>query len=207
MESLGVIRTVAGAVTREGEKVKGSRFVADVLPVASEAVAALAVVGEVRVREVGATHHCWAFRLQDGRSRASDDGEPAGTAGAPMLRHLGGADLVDVVTVVTRYYGGTKLGTGGLIRAYGGAVASALSVAAVVVRPVVVAFAVDLPYELTGQVEGVLAAWSATVVDATYGVSVAMVVTVAEEVAEGFEAALPEATSGRVVPRRMVGRS
>lgn len=212
MSRVAAIRTIAAAVTHEGEKVKGSRFVADLAPAPSEA-AALAFLEDVRAREVGATHHCWAFRLQDGRSRSSDDGEPAGTAGAPMLRHLGGADLVDVVAVVTRWYGGTKLGTGGLVRAYGGAVADALTTVSVVVRPVVVTFAVDLPYDLTGPVEGVLAAWSAVVVDATYGAAVELVVTVAAEgaagfaAAEGFVAALREATSGRVVPRRVAGAS
>lgn len=200
MASVAHIRPVARALTHEGDRVKESRFIADLAPATSDA-AALAVVQSVRDREPSATHHCWAFRLQDGRQRSSDDGEPSGTAGAPILRHLGGADLVDVVVVVTRYYGGTKLGTGGLIRAYGGAAAAALARAEVVQRPVLVALAVQHDYELSGAVEGVLAAFGATVVSAGYGAVVSLVVTVAAEQSSAFMAQVVEATSGRVVPQ------
>lgn len=202
MAAVTAIRTLAARSTHEGDKIKGSRFIADLAPAGSES-AALQVLADVRGREPSATHHCWAFRLSDGRERSSDDGEPAGTAGDPILRHLGGADLVDVVGVVTRYYGGTKLGTGGLIRAYGGAVAEALAGAVVVVRPVLATFAVDLPYDLSGAVEGVLAAHDAVTVDATYGEAVGLVITVPEEAGARFAGAMAEATSGRVRPRRL----
>ncbi|HUG84926.1 MAG TPA: YigZ family protein [Euzebya sp.] len=198
------IRTVAGALSHEGAKVRGSRFIADVAPAGSDA-AALAVVQSVRDREPSATHHCWGFRLHDGRERGSDDGEPSGTAAGPILRHLGGADLVDVVLVVTRYYGGTKLGTGGLIRAYGLATAEALGLVEVVLRPVMVALAVQHDYELSGPVDAVLAAFGTTVVSAEYGAAVSLVVEVGVEVSSAFTAQVVEATSGRVVPVAVPG--
>lgn len=197
---MAVIRTVGSTAVHEGDKVRGSRFVATLAPATTEA-AALAVVRAVRAAHPDASHHCWAYRLAGGRERSSDDGEPAGTAGAPILRHLGGADLVDVVAVVTRWFGGTKLGTGGLIRAYGGAVARALADVAVVERPVMADLAMTWDYELTGVVEGVLAAWSAAVVDADYGAAVIAHVSLPAEDAEAFAAAMAEATSGRVTPR------
>jgi putative IMPACT (imprinted ancient) family translation regulator len=101
----------------------------------------------VRRREHAATHHVWAYRLgPDGaEARFSDDGEPSGTGGMPVLRAIEAADLTDTLVVVTRYYGGTKLGTGGLARAYGDAAATVLSGAPVtehVVRtPVALRFA------------------------------------------------------------------
>lgn len=109
------------------EEVGGSRFIAFAKPVASldEAFAFLA---EVRELHPSATHHCHAFRVGE-EQRFSDDGEPGGTAGRPMLEVILKRDLDRVATVVVRYYGGRKLGAGGLVRAYSGAVAKALDVA------------------------------------------------------------------------------
>jgi uncharacterized YigZ family protein len=196
-----VVRTVAGHVRAETARVKGSRFLADLAPAADEA-AAMAVVTSVRGREPDASHHCWAFRLSTGLARSHDDGEPGGTAGPPILRHLRGADLSDVVCVVTRWFGGTKLGTGGLVRAYGNATAAVIDVAEVVVRPVRARFSLDHPHDLTGPVEAVLAAHDATTVDAAWDVAVHLEVTVPLAVADAFAAAMRDATSGRVVPRR-----
>lgn len=125
-------RTLAGPARSETE-VRRSRFVCDVEPVATEQDAR-AVVERVRSGSRDARHHCTAFVLGPDAAtvRSNDDGEPSGTAGAPMLEVLRGRDLTDVVAVVTRWFGGTLLGTGGLIRAYGDAVASALDAARVV---------------------------------------------------------------------------
>lgn len=118
--------TIATTVEVELE-VQRSRFLATVAPVEDEA-AADAVVADRRRTHHDASHHCTAMVLGlDGqRQRSNDDGEPAGTAGAPMLAVLRGAELTDVVAVVTRWFGGTLLGAGGLVRAYGGAVTAAL---------------------------------------------------------------------------------
>lgn len=104
------------------ETVKRSRFLAHAAPVATEADT-LAFFDAVA--DPGASHNCWAWRL-DGRHRSSDDGEPGGTAGRPILAVLEGRDLDGVMVVVTRYYGGINLGVGGLVRAYGGAAAKCL---------------------------------------------------------------------------------
>lgn len=105
--------------------VKHSRFLALAAPVASPE-AALAFVAEVG--DPDATHNCWAYRI-GGLYRSSDDGEPAGTAGRPILAAIDGQALDQVVVVVTRWYGGIKLGAGGLVRAYGGCAAECLRTA------------------------------------------------------------------------------
>lgn len=117
--------TLADRVQHEIE-VKHSRFLALAAPVASPE-AALAFVAEVG--DPAATHNCWAYRI-GGLYRSSDDGEPAGTAGRPILAAIDGQGLDQVVAVVTRWYGGIKLGAGGLVRAYGGCAAECLRTAA-----------------------------------------------------------------------------
>ena len=102
--------------------VKHSRFLARAAPVESPA-AALAFLA--CVADAGATHNCWAYRIE-GDYRSSDDGEPAGTAGRPILAAIDGQGCDRVMVVVTRWYGGIKLGAGGLVRAYGGAAAECL---------------------------------------------------------------------------------
>ncbi len=195
-----LLRTLAGASTVEIDRVRGSRFVADAAPASDEATA-LAFLEQVRERTPDATHHCWAFHLESGRSRSSDDGEPAGTAGAPILRRITGSGLADVVVVVTRWFGGTKLGTGGLVRAYGAAAQAVLAEANIVERPVVVGLDLRHPYDLSGVVEGVLHEHGARVVTSDYGAEVALRIVVPRAGAERFRAAVTEATAGRVVPR------
>ncbi len=111
------------------EVVQGSRFIARVRPVASVETA-LELLAELRTEHPSATHHCWAYRVGEAQ-RFSDDGEPGGTAGRPMLEVILKRDLDMVAAVVVRYFGGKKLGAGGLVRAYSGAVAKALDVAGV----------------------------------------------------------------------------
>ena len=115
--------------TRAGEaelRDRGARFVAWVGPAASEGDPAARLAVFTR-ESPGATHHCWARRLgQPAEERAADAGEPAGTAGAPMLQVLRGAEVSDTLALVARWYGGTKLGKGGLARAYAGVVRAAL---------------------------------------------------------------------------------
>src|SRR5882757_8331761 len=128
------IVTVSAAVDIETE-VRKSRFLCLLAPVSSEAPAREVVALRRRTHH-SARHHCSAFVLRPGGQiqRSSDDGEPAGTAGVPMLEVLRGRGLTDVVAVVTRYFGGVLLGTGGLIRAYGGAVSAAVDAAPVIRR-------------------------------------------------------------------------
>jgi len=123
------IRTLAAEATFELEE-KRSRFLVRAMPVASpeEALARLA-----QLSDPDATHNCWAYRI-GAQYRFSDDGEPGGTAGRPILAAIEGQGMDRVLVVVTRYFGGIKLGAGGLVRAYGGAAASCLRAAPAVER-------------------------------------------------------------------------
>lgn len=137
MSSADRFRTLAASCQAEPPKTKGSRFIGEAFPASSEAVA-MKAVETVRKREHTATHHCWAFRLGPSGDvvRFNDDGEPSGTAGPPILRQLEAHNITDAVVIVTRYYGGTKLGTGGLARAYGDAADAVLEAARIVVKTV-----------------------------------------------------------------------
>ncbi|WP_374968303.1 IMPACT family protein [Terrabacter sp. BE26] len=148
--------TLAAPAAAELE-VKRSRFVCDVAPASSEEEAR-AFVEHVRSGSRDARHHCTAYVLgADGATqRGNDDGEPPGTAGAPMLDVLRGRGLTDVVAVVTRWFGGTLLGTGGLIRAYGDAVSLALDSARLVVRKLREGVLVDLDHAAGPRVEHAL---------------------------------------------------
>ena len=119
-----LLSTLTAACSFE-EEIKKSRFIAHAAPAAT-AAAALAFFATVS--DPDATHNCWAYKAADGY-RFNDDGEPGGTAGRPILQAIEGKGLTDVAVVVIRYFGGTKLGTGGLVRAYGGCAAKCLDAA------------------------------------------------------------------------------
>ena len=191
------VRTIAAPTTVEIERIKGSRFIGDAVGVSIDETA-LDFLAEVSNRESGASHHCWAYRLADGRERSSDAGEPGGTAGQPILRRIVGAGLHDVMVVVTRYYGGTNLGKGGLVRAYGAAAAAAIDAATVKVEPVMEAFTLAYPYELSSAIERAQKGHEAAVVDAEYGVAISLTVQVPRRLAKRFAAEVIEATAGRV---------
>lgn len=188
-------RTIATTCTAEVE-VSRSRFLAEVRRVESEDHARQ-VIAEVRTQHRDARHHCSAFVLgPDGRlQRSNDDGEPSGTAGAPILAALRGADLTDVVAVVTRWFGGTLLGTGGLTRAYGGAVDAALRDARVVIREEREQVDLPVPHADAGRVEAELRARGVTVVGTDYtDVATLHLTTVDPDVLDAQIAAL---TGGR----------
>ncbi|MEW1954797.1 YigZ family protein [Terrabacter sp. NPDC080008] len=151
-------RTLAAPASAELE-VKRSRFVCDLAPAASEEEAR-AFIERVRSGSRDARHHCTAYVLgPDGATlRSNDDGEPSGTAGAPMLDVLRGRGLTEVVAVVTRWFGGTLLGTGGLIRAYGDAVSLAFDGARLVVRELRDGLLVELDHTAGPRVEHALRA-------------------------------------------------
>ncbi len=196
-----VIHTIAEPVRSEIDKIKGSRFICDLAPADDDATA-IAFVDGIRSIEPSATHHCWAYRLSSGPARSSDDGEPGGTAGPPILRRLESADLSDVVAVVTRYYGGTNLGTGGLVRAYGSAAAAAINAARIVARRQTIRFRLRHPYEVSAAIERVLAAEEADVVASRYEAEVTLDVLVPASGAETFAASIREATAGTVIAER-----
>ena len=114
------------ATSTEAEiKVKGSKFIAGIIPVKSKDNAEQVYI-DIKKKYYDATHNCFAYRIDSNIFRYSDDGEPNGTAGRPILQMIDSKNLSEVLCVVTRYFGGTKLGTGGLIRAYSDATKEAL---------------------------------------------------------------------------------
>jgi uncharacterized YigZ family protein len=151
-----VVQTIAVAESTTETVVSRSRFVCSLYRVASDAEARERI-GAHRRAHWDATHNCTAYVLDEGQvARSSDDGEPAGTAGVPMLEVLRGRDLTDVLAVVTRYFGGVKLGAGGLVRAYGSAVSAAVDAAGTVTLAVWPRLAVRVDYGLAGSLEGLL---------------------------------------------------
>ncbi|MEN0137580.1 MAG: YigZ family protein [Rhodococcus sp. (in: high G+C Gram-positive bacteria)] len=155
-------------------EVKHSRFIAALRRI-EDAEAAQAFVQDRRSAYPDARHHCSAFVVGNGPSdrveRANDDGEPGGTAGIPMLQVLKARDLVDVAVVVTRYFGGIKLGAGGLVRAYSGAVAAAVDAAPLVRRERRHLHTLSVGNAEAGRVESELRGRGVVVVDTTYAES------------------------------------
>jgi uncharacterized YigZ family protein len=188
--------TVARSAVVETE-VKRSRFLCRVERVESEE-AARAVVEQARKEHWDARHHCSAFVLgpEGSVQRSSDDGEPSGTAGAPMLEVLRGREMSDVVAVVTRWFGGTLLGAGGLVRAYGDAVRAGLAAAGTRERLLAALFDVDVSHADAGRLESDLRARAVDVRDATYAERVTL--RVAVDPATDLDALLAELTGGTV---------
>lgn len=182
-------------------RVKGSRFVGQAWTVHGEADARTRVAA-VRKRYHDATHHCTAVVAGppgDDVERYDDDGEPSGTAGRPILAAIRGRNLHDVAVIVTRWFGGTKLGTGGLARAYGEAAAAALDAAPRRVVRLTTRLAVTFRFEDLGTVEAVLARAGDDVhaVERSFEPAPAMTITVARSRAAAIAARLVEATAGR----------
>ena len=131
---------------------KKSRFIGRVWPVETEA-AALEKIQEMKKQHYDATHNCWAYIIRDGGVRFSDDGEPGGTAGMPMLQVLQREGLFNVVCVVTRYFGGILLGAGGLVRAYTKGAKIAVDAAGKSMKRVWTALYVPCPYSFYERVK------------------------------------------------------
>lgn len=194
--------TLAAPVEHRLE-IKRSVFLARLEPVSSLEQAD-AVVARVRKDHWEARHHCTALVVgpHAERQRSSDDGEPAGTAGAPMLEVLRHRDVTDVVAVVTRWFGGVLLGAGGLVRAYGSAVAGALDAAAWVDRVELTEVTVDVPHAEAGRVLAYLHQWAANhraVLDEPrFGAVASCTVAVVPELVATLQADVAALTGGAV---------
>ena len=207
---------LAGPGAAEPPKTRGSRFIGEAVPVADDAAIAPALA-EIRRREPQATHVCWAARTGapgahgDGaRPRTSDDGEPSGSAGLPILREIDRRGLSDTLVAVTRYYGGTKLGTGGLARAYGEAAALALDAAPTAQAVDRVAVALRFGFADTAAAMRVAAEPGALVRDQSFEADGAtLVLDVPRSTVAALTARFAEATAGRgtVRPVAAVSRS
>ncbi|SOD22089.1 uncharacterized protein, YigZ family [Variovorax sp. YR752] len=177
--------------------IKKSRFIGCVRPVADRA-AALAVVASLRAEHPAAAHVCWAL-MAGGQSAANDDGEPGGTAGRPMLEVLRHQQVEGALATVVRYFGGVKLGAGGLVRAYTDAVAQALLGAELVPLVRQRSLGCSVPYALEGLVRRELVAAGAVLDDVQHGDDVAFAFSLPEPDADAFIARLDDAAQGRVV--------
>jgi uncharacterized YigZ family protein len=161
-------RTI-GAPAEFRQKIERSDFLGIALPIANESEF-FEQLTRITKRHFEATHHCWAFRLfQDGRSRSSDAGEPSGTAGRPILSAIVGADLFDVSLVVVRWFGGVKLGTGGLSRAYRETAAETLRKAQRVDRFIYDRFRVVVPFDRLSEAYHLVDPPAVLLVEAQFG--------------------------------------
>src|SRR5450830_1139279 len=176
--------------------IKKSRFIGCVQPM-SDRAAAQAVVQQLRQQHPGAAHVCWAL-LAGGQSAAVDDGEPGGTAGRPMLDVLRHQDLEGVLATVVRYYGGIKLGAGGLVRAYTDAVAQALLQAPKVALQKMRALVCSVPYALEGSVRRELEQHQAQLGEVQHGSVVTLHFSLPEPASAALVARLNELGQGRL---------
>lgn len=190
-------RTVEAPVRAE-HTIEGSRFLADAYPV-SDREEVDDRVARIRSREPTASHHCYAYRLgPDGDDfRYDDDGEPTGTAGQPILRQIDARGLTNIVVVVTRYFGGTELGTGGLARAYGDTASEGLERAIIVERVLRTPVRLRFDYGDTSPAQRVLQQFDTEVLSSTYTDVTTLTVGVRQSEVEAFVEAFTNALSDR----------
>jgi len=183
----------------EPEKIKGSRFIACLAPAGSEEEAE-AFVRKIRAEFDDARHVCWAFRVGDEGEhvRSSDDGEPAGSAGRPILAQLEGHDVIHCVVAVVRYFGGVKLGVGGLVRAYGGAAGKCLDRCGLTPVILTTRLQIEHDYPCSRAVKAAMHHLGLTALEPDFGQQVRFAVEVPREDLESFRRELIERTSGQV---------
>jgi uncharacterized YigZ family protein len=186
---------------RVEEVILRSRFITTAAPAATPDEARAFIAG-IRAEFPDATHNCYAFIAGPPGSTAqigmSDDGEPGGTAGRPMLAVLLGSGIGDIAAVVTRYFGGTKLGTGGLVRAYGRGVKAVLEVLPVREKVALTTLTARGPYRWITPLERLLPDFEAVVVAQEYAANVLWRISLPEERAEALAAALVELSHGEI---------
>lgn len=180
---------------------KRSRFIGRCFPVSDEQEA-LRLLEEVRRRHWDATHNCYAYSIGETGvcARFSDDGEPAGTAGMPILEAIRRIGVTDVLVVVTRYFGGILLGAGGLVRAYSAAAAAAVRAAGQIEMLECVRVTLEVPYALWGRVQPLLCE-GAQVEEIRYEVAVSAVAWIRKADCDALARAIVDRTDGRVIPQ------
>lgn len=177
---------------------KKSRFIATVQPVKSEEEA-LAFIEKLKKQYWNATHNCYAYVIGERfqTQRCSDDGEPQGTAGKPMLDVLLGEEIHDVVVLVTRYFGGTLLGTGGLVRAYSKAVQEGLSSSKIITKMYGCKLRIDTDYTGLGKIQYILGQRGLTILNSEYTDKVSLDVLLPIEEVDMVSAEITEGTNGQ----------
>ena len=194
MEEYTTIRAAASDEFVE----RRSRFIGYIAPVRTEEEAA-AFISEKKARHWDASHNVYAYILREGQTRRySDDGEPQGTAGVPVLEVLQREGLVDVAAVVTRYFGGVLLGAGGLVRAYSHAAKLAVDAAERMVMSECAELSAMFSYDQYGRIERLLAKYGARTLGSDYAADVTLRVLMKANRVEAFQRDLAELTAGRV---------
>jgi uncharacterized YigZ family protein len=191
---------IPAAETREEIRVSNSHFIATAAPVFS-VDEAKEFIKKIKAEFSDASHNVPAFLIGYGSSvtaHCTDDGEPSGTAGRPMLAVLQGSGLGDIVVVVTRYFGGTKLGTGGLVRAYGDAVKAVLEKLPLAEKVPTHTVMMAVPYTLFEQVKLLVEAHNGRILDEEFAADVTVTAQFIEERFDGFQDALRELSHGRL---------
>lgn len=183
---------------------KKSRFIATCIPARSEEEA-LEFIESVRKRFWDARHHCFAYVIGEHNElmRCSDDGEPQGTAGKPMLDVLLGADVHDALIVVTRYFGGVLLGTGGLVRAYSGAARAGLSSSVIIAKKYGVKLEIRTDYAGLGKIQYILGQRGIQILKSEYTDSVLLEVIVERGHKKEISAEITEGTNGQAELREL----
>jgi uncharacterized YigZ family protein len=189
-------------IQRSEITVANSRFITTV-GMATSTEEAKGLLSAVRSEMPDASHHVYAFRVGYGNSVVeglSDDGEPSGTAGPPVMAVLRGSDIGDIIIVVTRYFGGTKLGTGGLVRAYSNAARNALDRMRKELKIARQTIGLEIPYSLYEQIKRLAHTHDGVVSQEDFGSEITLFITLAKSNTESFSAGLIELSAGRVHP-------
>ncbi len=176
---------------------KRSKFIARAFPCESEE-RAFEILGSIKSECWDAKHNCYAYVLKDGSARFSDDGEPHGTAGKPILDCIMGSGIVDVIVVVTRYFGGVLLGTGGLVRAYSCSAKEALGKAEKLLMCLGTEMAVNCSYSELKLLEKLITKFGGNITDKVYTDNVRVLFTLKNEDLNGFSSELTEVFSGSI---------
>ena len=176
---------------------KKSHFIGRVWPVETEEEA-LARIQEMKKQHYDATHNCWAYIIKDGAVRFSDDGEPGGTAGMPMLQVLQREGLYNIVCVVTRYFGGILLGAGGLVRAYTKGAKIAVDAAGRSMKRVWTALYIPIPYSYYERVKLEVEAFGGILRDTQFGADIELEVLMPEAQAQPFLDRLTDLSAGTI---------
>lgn len=189
-------KTVAGYGKAEHVE-KKSRFIGQAWPVSSEEEAR-SILEETRKTYWDASHNVFAFRLENDLQRFSDDGEPSGTSGKPTLDVLLGADVKNVLVIVTRYFGGTLLGTGGLVRAYTKGAQIALEAAGIIEKRVYARCRISMDYTFLGKIQYLIGKSGYYTEGTEYAEGVSVYLLIPEEETETFNKDVVAATDGRL---------
>jgi len=179
---------------------KKSRFIATVIPAETEEEA-LEFIESMRKKYWNATHNCFAYVIGDRNQlqRCSDDGEPSGTAGRPMLDVLLGEEIHNIAVVVTRYFGGTLLGTGGLVRAYSSATQAGIRASKIITKMKGFSLTVKTDYTGLGKIQYILGQRGIKILDSIYTDNVQLDVLLPEDEVKSVMAEITEGTNGRAI--------